>query len=310
MPLCLTRLDTDEELELADGVRIEPLSEAAQRARAVGTVYLNLVSPYLVAAATHAVVVDNVVIANDPAAHRRIALEIVDGTIDLKTVDRVIEAFHVATGRQTGYAQLCLRSDDWADGWKADLPNLESVRTLRRFPPSFAEGGWNKPQEAVGAEQLASLPAIYQSLSDGPPRVKLAARRSLSASMRTDRDDALIDACIGIEALLGQQTDEITHRLAQRAAVALTLHEPATDPEVIYRLAKAVYSQRSTVVHGAADQKRKAILVGGRSASADNVAQDLLRRLLASWATHHWTPGTLDGALLDRLRRPDGPERR
>jgi hypothetical protein len=302
VPIALTRLQLEEPLQLAPGVRIEVMDDETQRARAVSSVYLNRVPAYLIAAATHAIVVDDVVIANPHAFAREVRTEMTDEGIDLSAVDRVIEALQIVSNQETGYGQICARPADWADRWKADLPNVMSIRTPRRFPPRFADGGWNDSGSYIPAAEVELLPMAYQALLAGTPRVLLAARRTVSASMRNDSDDVTIDACIGIEALVGKETDEITHRLAQRSAVALAKGSDPSDPELVYGLIKDVYANRSAIVHGAAERRRKPIIRNGKAYDPSTVAPSLLRGLLRSWMEFGWTPESLDTELLRGLR--------
>jgi hypothetical protein len=307
VPLALTRLELQGTLEVAPGVRIETLDEDTQRARAVSTVFLDRVPAHLIAAATHAIVVDDVEIDNTHPELRDWRLEALNEGVDLSAVNRVIQAVHIASAKDTGYGQVCARPSDWADRWKADLPSVMSIRTPRHFPPPFAEGGWNGAGSHVDSEAVALIPTVYQALLSGSARVLLAARRIVSATTRSDDDDVTIDACIGIEALLGKEPDEVTHRLAQRAAVALSKGRTPLDPELVYGLVKAVYSDRSTVVHGAAERKRKPVVLGDTTWLPRQIATSILRALLLSWVEFRWTPDQLDSDLLRGLRtsRPE-----
>lgn len=71
VPLALTSLDLPGVLQITDRVSIEPLDEATQRARAVSAMYAGRISAHVVAAATHAVVVKGVAIANADWGRRR-----------------------------------------------------------------------------------------------------------------------------------------------------------------------------------------------------------------------------------------------
>jgi hypothetical protein len=137
--------------------------------------------------------------------------------------------------------------------------------------------------------------------------VRLAARRLAAAQARSDEDedDRTVDACIGLEALLGEGRDELTHRLALRAATVLaTRSDEAVDARVVYGLVKKVYSHRSAVVHGSASDKHKVIKVNGTEWSASAVAVFLLREVLRDALTGEWTPSSLDDRLLQSLRSP------
>jgi hypothetical protein len=301
VPICLTRLELTETLEIGPGVRIEPMDERTQRARAVSVIFTNRVPAHLVAAATHAIVVDDIKIANPYPLAREYMLEASDDGIEMSSVELVLQSIHIVSERPTGYAQVCVRPSDWADSWRLDLPVVASVRTTRRFPPEFAEQRWRKTGLAIPADQVAAIPSVYTGLLAAPSNVKLAARRSLSATMRQEDEDVTLDACIGIEALLGNEKDELTHRMAQRAAAALASGSSPRDPTLIYGLVKKVYEHRSAIVHGSSRQLRP-ILLGDKTVTASSLAPALLRMLLLSWVEFQWTPASLDADLLNGVK--------
>lgn len=278
-------------------VWIEPLDQATQRARAVSPHYEGRISAYVVAAATHAIVLCGVIFPNDDRT-LRIFRHV---TPDLTKVDRVIECLHIASGRDTGYAQVIVRPDGWADGWIHDLPPIWKVGKLHGYPDEFDESGWNAPQVIVPREALQLLPKIYAALTDAPANVQLAARRAMRAVLRADDEDETIDATIGIEALLlaNNDRDELTHRMAQRAAAALV---GEYEPEAIYRLLKKVYEHRSKIVHGRT-RRQRTINMGDQQYPAQQLSTLLLRILLLNLlaADEPWTPETLDARLLAGL---------
>jgi hypothetical protein len=96
-----------------------------------------------------------------------------------------------------------------------------------------------------------------------------------AAVSKLDADERLIDATIGLEALLlggsGSST-EVTFRFAMTGAWLLA-SQPVQRIE-LNRLLTELYGRRSDIVHG--DRKRKRKL----PANPENVAVDLLRELL------------------------------
>jgi hypothetical protein len=297
VPIALTALDLDEPTQIGEGVWIEPLDQATQRARAVSPLYEGRISAYVVAAATHAIVLRSVTFPNHDRA-RRIFGHVAP---DLTNVDRVIECLHIATGRDTGYAQVIVRPDGWADDWIHDLPPIWKVTKLHAYPDEFDEGGWNAPQVVVPWEDFQRLPTLYAALTAAPANVQLAARRAMRAVLRADDEDETIDATIGIEALLlaNNDRDELTHRMAQRAAAALA---GEYEPEVIYRLLKKVYEHRSKIVHGRT-RRQSTVNLGDQHYPAQQIATLLLRILLLNLlaANEPWTPEALDARLLAGL---------
>jgi hypothetical protein len=295
VPIALTALDLDEPLQIAEGLWIERLGEGMQAARAVSAMYAGRVSAYVIAAATHAIVVRDVRIDN----RNRIERVLRKVEIDLQQVDRVIQCLHISTGRRLGYAQAVVRPADWADDWEHDLPAVWKAGQYPQYPEEFDNGAWNQMQVLVPREDIAPLSIMFEALKAAPENVQLSARRAIRAVLRSDDEDRTLDACIGIEALLlgNNDRDEMTHRMAQRAAAALA--SDGYSPTEIYRLIKKVYEHRSAIVHGRLRQ-RGSITLGSEGYSAQDIGVLLLRLLLTSqlMAEHPWTPQSLDEQVL------------
>jgi hypothetical protein len=99
--------------------------------------------------------------------------------------------------------------------------------------------------------------------------------------------------------LLGEQHDELVHRMGLRASVALAGQMDAT---LRYDILKKVYGHRSKIVHGT-EQKNSTINIRGDDWSAKSVAVWLLRLLLQSHLaqTPSWTPADLDKSLFGAI---------
>lgn len=305
-PIALVMLDLDGPLELGNGTWIEPLDEATHRARAVGTFSANE-NPYLVSAATHAVVLRDRKFDNSKGSiFRQIGLELEPKY--LEELEQAFQALTIVSEQPTGYAQIFLRSKDWADKWVGDLPAVQTVGTMRRYPTSLGERGWNQSPLRIGSDRLDNLPATYQRLTQTSKRGQLAARRLFGSALRTDPEDIILDACIGIEALLGEEHDELVHRMGLRAAVALAPH--GWGPERAHEILKKVYGHRSKIVHGT-ERKNSTINIDGEDYSTDSVAVYLLGHLLRSHLAESpaWTTEILDQRLFSSLKSdPSGPE--
>lgn len=312
-PLVLTSLELDEPLELGDGVRLEKLDEPTQLARARDHYSIEAVPPVVFGAATHAVVIAGVKIDNSSWFSRMWRGR--GPTIPFEKLDLVVECLHVATGRSTGYAQLFLRPIGWADRWKHALPPVVDVGVFRRYPASFDNYGWLKRMPPVSADQLAILPEVFKSaskLSKGSKADKatrLALRRLSLADLRDDEDDKLVDACIGIEALLSNDSIEIAHKIATRGAVVLaTRVAQPVDAQSAFRMFKAVYNRRSELVHGTAKEAKAIFKLNDGEARTSALAEFLLRKLLFSRLTSDpsWSIQDLDDGLMLSLNRDGG----
>lgn len=307
-PIPLVNFEIDSRFEVGAGVAIEPLDEATQRARAPYVFGSPRVNPYLAAAATHAIVVEDQEFSNDRGPHVR-SVVLQTQPLDTSAVERVCQAIYILTGIETGFAQICLRPRGWADEWIHDLPPIDRLQTVERFPARLADTGWNKTHPTVKSDSIAQLPAVF-ALLDGSDhkRAQLAARRLFQTSLRDLDDDIVIDACIGIEALVGEERDELTHRMALRTAAALA--GQGWSPSIAYDTLKKVYAYRSKLVHGAVISNPN--IKVGKDASdlaASGVAVYVLRQLLVSFVTSPgpWTPATLDAQILAGLQQDAPP---
>lgn len=303
VPIALTALDANEPLELGPDLWIEPLEKSLQVARAVDW-RGGRVSPYVIAAATHAIVIRDVTLDNrDPFLRMRAEAD----DIDVARVHLALQCLHIASGKEAGYAQVLIRPKGWADHWLHDLPPISRVGEYHRYPHRFDEGAWNQEKKIVEAEVVARLPRMYKALAGAEENVRVAARRALSTVLRSDDEDATLDAAIGLECLLGGgDKTEITHRIAQRAAAALATED--WNPDVVYACVKKVYAHRSAIVHGAKEKERKKtafIKLGEANYRTSWIARWLLRSLLSNWllAEPAWTPQILDEQILSALRR-------
>jgi len=306
VPLTLTALDLQEPLVIDANIRLEPLDDRSQAARATSTsLTLSSVPDTVIGAATHAIVLGNRQLANPGPGPR--LLGVADGPLDLSDADLVCEALRIVTHVDVGYAQVLRRPLGWADDWKFDLPRLTQITTLRRYPDHFDNYGWLRRPNPIPRQVLDLLQTVVQALRTAKPNVRLASRRLSLAALRDADDDRTVDACIGLEALLGEGRDELRHRISLRAATVLATrpHEPA-NPEAIYTAMKKVYDHRSAVVHGAPGDRSRTIKLGEKTWTADAVAIILLREILSDALTRPggWTAQSLDVALLAALARP------
>ena len=303
VPVALVRFDGIDNLQISENVRLERLDEPTQCARAASALSPSRVSAYLVAAATHAIVVEGIHIGNPNSLEREIRLW-QDG-LDLSRIEAACQSIEILSGVHIGYAQVCLRPRGWANRWKHDLPPLVRLQELARFDPSFENAGWNGRGATVDADKLSRLPTVFENLESGSPRLRLAARRLFQSHLREDEEDIVIDTCIGIEALLGQGRDELTHRMGLRAAIALKRSSLDANPRVTYEILKKTYEHRSRIVHGAIRKTTKIALFNERLEASD-VALYLLRALLLSALEQSpaWTPEDLDEKILEAMYPP------
>jgi hypothetical protein len=307
-PLVLTDIDIPDEVLQVDAVtRIERLTD--DDLRCISEVDRFDVKSPLADAAKWAVVVDMPLMENVGEGR---SLFMRSDPVDTHVIDAVCDAIRVVSTARPGWARIFRRPRDWASHWEDDLPNLNHVHTARRYPAYFEDGGWLKQHTGVTAEEAAQLPAVAAALKTSSAQTKLAARRLSTALLRDAPDDQLIDACIGLEALLGQQGAEISYRVAVRACALLASKsiEPR-DPEVVFKLARKVYERRSELVHGSTSG-RHAIFQpreDGDTFATHAVAVWLLREVLhARLVRPDWKVEDLDALVLKGLAPADATD--
>lgn len=233
-----------------------------------------------------------------------------DAPIDTRGVEAVCDAIRIVSLARPGWARVFRRPRNWARHWEDNLPNLNHVFTARRYPSYFEDGGWLKGHTGVTAEEAAQLPVVVAALKTSSAQAKLASRRLSMALLRDTPDDQLIDACIGLEALLGQKGAEISYRVAVRAAALLaTKAEEPRAPELTFKLARKVYDRRSELVHGSTSGKHAMVQPqeGGQEFSTHSVSVWLLREvLLERLIRSDWSVEDLDAKVLKGLA-PENP---
>lgn len=302
VPVTLTDFGTDAPVALDDDVFIERLTPEFQCSRAPSMRFSGGINPFLVAAATHAVVVRGITVGNRPYSGRVLGtaggLNPL-GANDFDKIDRAIQCIHIVTDAPTGAHQILVRPDGWADRWVYDLPPVWTIETVDRYPKSRAFAPWQAPRKTLDAEHVSKISAAFKALTVAPRDVKLAARRSVRAMMRTNDEDRTLDATIGVEALLLDNNAELKYRMALRAAAAL-FNEYR--PEAIYELARKVYDHRSEIAHGSVTAKPSFTYDGHEWSSAE-IAPFLLRALLRSrlLSSNRWTKKDLESRILAAL---------
>lgn len=153
--------------------------------------------------------------------------------------------------------------------------------------------------EPISNDDLGTIRTVLAALLNAPKNVQLASRRCLRTTFRDDIEDEILDATIGIEALLSHGRDELTHRMSLRAAAALAKDYRS---DAIYNLVKQVYSQRSQIVHGGTPKNTKVKFEDGEFWT-HHIGVLLLRELLRHYLTADvpWTAESLDALILERL---------
>jgi hypothetical protein len=173
--------------------------------------------------------------------------------------------------------------------FKAGGVDYNSVRLCaRKFVPftlgSDGNVDWtSRPSYELTADELEPL-REHLSLFTGPLHTTLerACSRLALAELRKHQADKLLDAAIGLEAILLYKAgmSELNHRLALNYS---TLFESPDERRDAYKKAKRVYDQRSRVSHGENTDPEKV-----RVAASDSC--EMLRRVVKTFLPDGTTP--------------------
>ena len=108
-------------------------------------------------------------------------------------------------------------------------------------------------------------------------KVRLAMHRLNLSALRTTDEDGVIDAMIAMEALLSDDAQEMTHKVAMRLAALYKIVDSARS-EQAFKEMKRIYAFRSKIVHGDADlDKYRTLDRGGVRVPAVDAAVEHLR---------------------------------
>jgi hypothetical protein len=226
----------------------------------------------------------------------------------LDAIDLFFGALRVATGINTGYAQMVWMPRRWSLGYYCDLTPVYGA-ALRKYPSEYDNYGWASLGAAtVTAEQLNEVRRIYQALvSSESEAMRLALNRLNGCLTRTDAADAILDGTIGLELLLGDKENQsLSYKLRLRAAaLALLQADPAYPAQEVATNVKRLYAARSAIVHGLRKKgsKKAAEPTDTRNANERLLASNLLRFVLNVLLTHpeyQEAPGKIDAELLLR----------
>lgn len=305
VPIALTRFGFDR-ARLSEDALIVRMSEGLQRARWDQKARAANGHDAVLASATHALILTDWSIPNEAKWDLGQTL-----SSPAPQVTAVVESFFAALrielGIETGYAQEIRLGRGWRSHGRIGEPEVYAVGA-RRYPTWFDDYGWNAEELALvrraDIERVASTWRDMQGLEDG--RFALALRRLNAAMTRDDPADAILDATIALEILLGDGDGQsIAWKLRMRAA-ALTGVD--ADRETMGKVRDAIrdtYEARSAIVHGG--RKRSASSADGGYA-ASRQAIGVLRQVLQSLIRHqeYLSPQRIDDELLleSRLSAP------
>lgn len=286
----------------AGGVYICEMGDRTNLARFHAEYLGSGVPSNVAAAASHALVWRHWVYKNETYHGTLRSLSLIP-TFPSGDIDKFFAALRAVTGIETGYAQMFFVPKRWSLGYYADLPTVYGV-TCRRYPAGFDDYAWQRDDlPCISREQMTAVSRRFaQLVGRTENRINIAVKRLNACLTRDDAEDAIIDATVGLEVLLGDEVGEaISYKLRMRAAALAGVadFEGASPLEVI-RLMRDVYSARSAIVHGKSSSRKAKKQVLSATEGAHNeraLATRLLRMVLSALLEH---PQYLDPDKIDR----------
>ncbi|MFL6137443.1 MAG: hypothetical protein ACJ74O_06550 [Frankiaceae bacterium] len=267
----------DDLIDLPNGWRIERMSTETQRARWPVTTQA-LQHAAALRAATHTLVIPGMTVGCEFSFPGFV--NPLDGQYPIEQIDEFFQALAAATSGHSGYGHFVFRPHGWANGYIADLPVLLPGPVIPRYPKRL-EHVTEQPQSQLTSQDTKYLRAHVSGSSDAklPSRVRLAARRLVTATRRDDTDDSVVDLCVALEALVGDRgPGETTYKVAMRTAALLA---DEWKPDFTRMVVTRAYSYRSDVVHGRAPSKYAATDLDGTPQSTLELVEFVARQLLS-----------------------------
>lgn len=293
VPVALVRFNVDR-LRLAPDTYLMRMRDDLQRARWSVKAYGANGHDGVVGAATHAFVITGWTWPNLPWL--QMPSNLVARTPQVRDrIEELFAALRLATGVATGYAQELRVARGWTH-LHSDQPLEVHAAGARRYPEEFDDFGWTRDDlPTVTREQVRQTGVVLGQIRATPSdRLALALRRLNGAMMRNDVADAILDATIGLEILLGDGDGQaIGYKLRLRAGALANVDAPGTGTAIAHSV-KRVYEARSRIVHGARSRKAD----GGAAANAEarDAAIGTLRQIVLTMLGH---PRYLDPAAID-----------
>ena len=267
----------DDVIDLPNGWCIERMSVETQLARWPATTQA-LQHATALRASTHTLVVPGMTVGCEFSLAGFV--HPVDGAYPMEQIDAFFQALTATTSGHSGYGHFVWRPQGWANGYVGDLPPLVPGPDIPRYPQRLIRAT-AQPHATLTSEEAERL-RLHVAGSVDPKlssRVRLAARRLVTATRRNDAEDSIVDLCVALEALVGDQSPgDTTYKVAMRTAALLA---DEWKPEFCRTVVTKAYGYRSDVVHGRATSKNATVDLDGSATSTVGLIEFVARQLLA-----------------------------
>ena len=176
----------------------------------------------------------------------------------------------------------------WIDSFYADLAPLYGSKT-HFVNPNKGEDAWPLISiNNISENEIKKIIELYTTIEDlrklkKSGKIFFALNRFNRCILRSENDDKIIDAAIGLEAILsGERKTEITYTISNRIPIVFK-HIPSELYNVNESrdILRKIYNYRSKIVHGAAvKDKDKFYSINGVNIEFETIAVDFLRHTL------------------------------
>jgi len=278
VPIAMTRFEVPR-FRLGPNAYVLKMGDRLQRARWSNKAYAGGAHEAVVGAATHALVLTGWTVenANFLEIGQRLSLPVQE-TAD--ATDLFFSVLRLETGIATGYAQELRLARGWRT-YRLDWPEVIAIG-MRRYPEWMDHFGWTVDETPlVTRQQLEATCRTYRAIETlDQSRLRLALRRLNAAMTRDSPSDAVLDATIALEILLGDKnTEAISWKLRMRAAALAGLYGNHDAALAVERDLQKIYKIRSAIVHGGSTKDAEQAPEGARITIAQ--LRSLLRLLIA-----------------------------
>jgi len=273
-------------IEISPGVTLCQIDEDRQLGRAYFGRHLNSKLQQVYASATHALIFEDWTLDNSSLESRNEFLNDPNAFTDIiEHLGYIMGAFRVLTGEETGFGQLLVFPDGWADQWTADLTTCFPVEH-HHFPPSFLNQKWKNIPPKFKEKEILEVAEIYRSLARGGRKsLEIGVQKLNNVYLSDQSPDSLIDIITGLEALLldevhGDPVYKLSMRLGSLLQVAPFARKEATD---IFKVVEALYKFKLNILKGNSHlngKERKISFAQKKKVDVINFGTDLLRHVL------------------------------
>lgn len=279
-PIALARFDFDR-VRLGPSAYIMRMSPDLQRARWEMKAYGANGHDQVLAAATHAFVLTGWDVPNGNWIELSQSLSDFNSEVR-ERIDVLFATLRLETGIETGYAQEVRLARGWRHLHNYGLPHVYAVGA-RRYPEVFDDYGWNRADlPLVGKAQMREVASLLETIENWTDeRLALATRRLNTAMTRSDLADAILDATIALEVLLGDGDGQaISWKLRMRAAALAGIEGGPAAAKAMSDAIAVIYTTRSAIVHGTRRRRGTVDARAERELAAKNQAINALRGVL------------------------------